>query len=149
IEVKAQKGYDTEEALGELRVAKENREAQIGIFVFARRAAPMGLEPFSRFGSDIVVVWDEDDPMSDVFLKAAYTVARALVIARKRDAATSAVDFAAIDGALLDIKRHTEALDEIRTWAQTVKSAGQKIEERIRVARTALLAQIEDLQNRL
>ena len=48
----------------------------------------MGLEPLSRFGSDIVVVWDEDDAMSDVFLKAAYTGARALVIARKRDAAT-------------------------------------------------------------
>ena len=99
-----------------------------------------------RFGSNLIVVWDEEDAATDVFLKAAYSVARALVIARKRDASRSQADFSAIDDALLDIKRNAESLDQITTSAQTVKNAGHKIEERVRIVRGALLSHVEQLQ---
>jgi len=149
VEAKAEKSYDAQAALKELAVARENREAEIGIFVFAKRVMPSGLEPITRFGNDLIVVWDEDDATTDIYLALAYSVARALVAARAREASKARADFAAIDGSLLEIRRNAENLEEISTSAHTVKNAGQKIEERVRIARTALLTHVEKVREHL
>jgi hypothetical protein len=52
-EAKAAQGYDVKSALAELQTARENREAQVGIFVFSTTVAPEGMEPLKRYGNDI------------------------------------------------------------------------------------------------
>ena len=76
-EAKADKSYDLRRALGEIQQARENRDAQVGIFVFSSATAPADLEPLKRYGNDIVVVWNQDDPSTDILLKCAMSVARA------------------------------------------------------------------------
>jgi hypothetical protein len=120
VEAKAERGYDVERALGELKTARDNRNAGIGIFVFARRVAPPSLEPLSRFGADILVAWDDEDPVTDIYLRAAYSVGRALLVARAREASEATADFELIDSALLEITRKAETLDEVATSAQTI-----------------------------
>jgi hypothetical protein len=65
-EAKADKSYSAKDALHELRTARENRQATVGVFVFSSTTAPAGMEPLSRFGQDILAVWSVDDPMTDV-----------------------------------------------------------------------------------
>jgi hypothetical protein len=80
IESKAQKNFTEVGALDELAEARENREAQIGIFVFKRASAPKGIDGFRRVGDDIIAVWDAEEPETDIYLRAALSVARALAL---------------------------------------------------------------------
>jgi hypothetical protein len=149
LEAKAQKGWEDERALEELSVARENRGAQVGIFVFAKRVAPPGLEPLVRFGNDLLVVWDEDDPSTDVHLTLAYSVARALVVAATRTSARTEANLAVIDAALAEVRKRAESLDDVTTWAQTIKNSSEKIEARVRGVREALATQVDRLLEEL
>jgi hypothetical protein len=146
VEAKAEQGYDLASARAELDTARENRDAQVGLFVFARRVAPAGLEPVSRFGLDVLVVWDPDDPSTDLYVTLGYSVARAIAIATKRVGARVAADVERIDRALLEIARNIEALEEVTISAQTVRNAGDKIERRVRIVREAIDHQLELLK---
>ncbi len=64
-EAKEKQAYPLRAALEEIDEARRNRMAQVGVFVFSRKTAPEGIETLQRHGSDIVVVWDADEPASD------------------------------------------------------------------------------------
>ena len=81
VECKADKGYTEAKALTEIALARKNREAQVGVFIVARESAKAlgeGFEPLRRIGPDMLVVWDAEDPTTDVYLRAALSIARAL-----------------------------------------------------------------------
>ncbi|MEI7687154.1 MAG: hypothetical protein WCL32_19215, partial [Planctomycetota bacterium] len=80
VESKEDRSYDLAAALVEIEQARKNRESQVGVFVFSKATAPPNLEPFSRHGKLIVVVWDRDDPSTDIFLRVGVSVAKALVV---------------------------------------------------------------------
>jgi hypothetical protein len=79
-EAKEDKSYDLRRALAEIQEARKNRQAQVGVFVFSRNTVPAALQSFARYGSDLVIIWEPDNPDTDLFVKAAFSVARALVI---------------------------------------------------------------------
>jgi len=136
-ESKADASYTTPKALQEMKKGRENRAAQVGVFVFSKAAAPEGLEPLARHGHDIIVVWDQDDPTTDVILRAAYSLARALVIRERSDQEQSQADFQEIERAIAQIAKDATGLSEISKWADTVKNSGDKIytkAERLRVS---------------
>jgi len=83
-EAKEKQGYALRTALDEIGEARRNRQAQVGVFVFSRKAIPPGLEALQRHGSDVVVVWDADEPSSDLVVRAAYSLARALAVRERR-----------------------------------------------------------------
>jgi hypothetical protein len=76
-EAKSNISYDLAGALRELDQARKNRQAQVGVFVFSKDGAPEGMEPFARYGNDLVILWDPDDAASDLYVKTALSVARA------------------------------------------------------------------------
>jgi hypothetical protein len=116
-EAKEDQSYDVAKGLAEVATARENRNAQAGIFVFSKSTAPAGTEVLARFGSDILVVWDRDDAGTDVFLKAALSIARALVVREKAATAKSKADFTEIEKAVTRIAKDAESLGNIVTWA--------------------------------
>lgn len=130
VEAKEDKSYDLVKALKEIEQARQNREAQVGIFVFSKNTAPPGLDPFSRHGKHIVVVWDRDDPATDIFLRVSLSVAKALVIREQLSDAKSKTSILALKTALVAITTDVSALDEISKWAITVKRSGEKIGRR-------------------
>lgn len=148
-EAKSDKSYTLARALEEIEEARENRDANVGIFVFSADSAPNGLEPLSRYGNDIVVLWDQDDPATDVFLSGAMSVAKALAVRQERAATKTAADFTELESAVSRIANDAKMLQDISTHATTVKNSGQKILEKTDKVREDLEKQIERLQEHL
>ena len=61
VEAKEEAGYSLARAREEIETARKNRDADWGLFVFSKKTAPSGLEPFQRYGNDFVVIWDAED----------------------------------------------------------------------------------------
>jgi hypothetical protein len=149
IEAKEEAGVTLARAREEIETARKNRGADWGLFVFSKKTAPAGLEPFQRYGHDLIVVWDAEDPTCEVFLKAGVIAARALCFRAERQSAAAQVDFEAIERAILEIEKRAGNLDEIRKSAETIQSSGGRILERVRIDREALEKQVTLLREKV
>lgn len=143
-EAKEDKSFNVPRALEELEVARKNRAAELGVFVFSRRTAPEQLGSMTRVGSDLLVVWDREDAASDVLLHAALSVCRALALRGAR-LASDQVDFEALDRAIRDVEKQAAGLDEIKRSAQTIESGAERILERVRKMSRNLAQAVEAL----
>jgi hypothetical protein len=129
-EAKAKRRCSLRAALDEIDEARRNRQAQVGVFVFASANAPAGLASLQRHAMDIVVVWDPDDPGGDLVVRVAYSLARALAVRERcEDRSTRAV-IGEIESAARAIEKQQGYLDDVRKWAETVKGHGEKIADR-------------------
>ena len=128
-EAKEKQAYSVRAALEEIEEARRNRQAQVGVFVYSRKTAPEGLESLQRHGNDVVAVWDADDPASDLVVRAAYSLARALAV-RERASGESLAALGELEQAARGVERQISYLDDVRKWAETVKGHGEKIAER-------------------
>jgi hypothetical protein len=126
-EAKRDKKYQTRDALNELDEARRNRRAQVGVFVLSRIAAGESRAPLARHDNDILVVWDPQEAASDVYLQAAFSLARALCVRQRQEQAGAEQSVAEIETAINALHKQLEQLEQIRTWAETVKSHGDKI----------------------
>lgn len=127
VEAKEREHVSLADAVAELVAARENRDAQVGLFVFSRRVAPDEVGSLVRFGNDVVVAWDADDPGTDACLVAGLEVARALCAAVSSADDARAADLAALDAAIVAVEKHAQGLDEIARCAGAVRTKGQTI----------------------
>jgi hypothetical protein len=148
-EAKEDKSYDLVAARKEIDEARRNRDAQIGIFVFSRATAPSGLEPFARYGMDLVVVWDKEDLGTDLFLRAALSVARALAIREKIAGERVKVGSAKVKQALIVLEKDRDGLEEILKWTGTIQNNSQKILRKLESVQADLDGQISALGEHL
>lgn len=148
-EAKEDRSYDLRKALAEIDEARRNRQAELGVFVFSKKTAPEELEPFRRYGSDVVVVWDAEDPVSDVYVKAAYSVTRALAIRQRQASQETGEALDEIERATRAVEKQVKYLDEIERWAQTVASNGRHIVERAGKMRQDLAKEVARLDERV
>lgn len=142
VEAKQDASFTLEKARAELAEARKNRGAETGLFIFSARSAPAGLEPLARYGDDIVLIWDAEDPATDVVLLAGLSIAKALCARSRARRDVEAADFEAIDRAILEIEKQAQGLTEINKSAETVRSGGEKILKRVAIMRTGLSKQI-------
>ncbi len=149
VEAKDKEHFLLRKAREEIDSARKNRDACIGIFVFAKTTAPPEMPPFQRFGDDLFVVWDPNDPQTDLYLQAALMVARALCTRKAKQRAGCAADFAGIDKAIFDIEKKADSLEEVRTSAESIKTGADKILNRVRIAREGIGNQIVTLRELL
>jgi hypothetical protein len=119
-------------AIDEMQEARKNREANCGIFVFARGCEPPEVGDFRRIAEDFYVTVDKEDLAADkplLFLDAAYKIARGLMAAAaRRDQAQE-----------LDLQRVKDQIDALATWsdriadmatkARTIQNSGKLIEQ--------------------
>jgi hypothetical protein len=149
VESKEERDYTLKLALSELETARQNRDAEAGLFVFSSKTAPASLEPLGRYGPDVVVIWDAENPASDLVLKLGLSVARALCVRKAVQREHQTADFKEIDKAIGEINKQIELLDEVRKWSETIQSNSGKILERVRISREKLAACIQSLVDRL
>jgi len=148
-EAKSNKSYDLVSALKEIDQARKNRQAQVGVFVFSKSAAPDGLEPLARYGNDIVVVWDSEDPSTDLHVTTALSLARALVIRETHESAESEQALDAIELAVRAIEKQLKYLDEFKTQAETIRGHGDKIVNRAAKVKEELADQVSELDKQV
>ncbi len=148
VEAKEVSGYDLKKARREIEQARKNRGAQVGLFVFSRKAAPDGIEPLARYGTDVFVTWDPENP-ADPYLRAGLAVARALCIASSKEREAQAVDFQAIVAAILEVEKQAKSLEEVKTWTATIQRTTEKIAGRVGKAQKSLLDQVEVLNDKV
>src|SRR3954469_12086345 len=113
VEAKEKRQYSLPEARCEIAKGRDNRNADAGLFVFSNKTVPSGMEPITRVGQDVFVFWDVEDPVTDIYLKLGFSVARALCLQKAAKRQNETADFEVIDKALLEINKQIEALDEI------------------------------------
>ncbi len=126
-EMKEDSSYRLPKIIEEIRQARENRNAQVGLFIWSRRTAPAGLMPLTRYGMDVVVLWDAEDETTDVYLQAGLMVAKAIAMSARRPNPEIEADFVALDKAILEVQRQAGYLDEIETSSGTIKNSAEKI----------------------
>ena len=80
VEAKESASYDLNKTIEEAEVARRNRSAGVCVFVHSTRTAHGPISVFARYGHDIVVRWDAEDPAGDAWLQAALMVATALSV---------------------------------------------------------------------
>src|SRR5882672_8026942 len=145
IEAKEDASYRLASTLDEAEAARRNRGAGVCVFVHSKRSAAAGLEPLARHGQTLVVVWDAEDESTDIVLFAALTCAKALSVRAGRRSTVEAASMQKIDAAIAAITKQVEGFDEIRTSAQTVSSAVQRIDNRARIMAEQITRQTETL----
>ena len=145
LEAKESASYDLARTLEEADVARINRQADVCVFVHSTKTAQPSIPTFQRFGRDIVVKWDSDDQSSDVWLKAALMVATALSVKAASHDQQDAASFEKIDKAIERIRKQLEGFDEINTFANSSKSAAEKILNRARIMQDTLTAQVASI----
>lgn len=80
VEAKEDESYKLADARAEIEIARKNREASVGLFIFSKKICPDGMETLFRDGNDVFVVWDADRVESDVILRAGLSLAKALCV---------------------------------------------------------------------
>ena len=148
-EAKEKAGYDLAQARQELETARKNRAAQVGLFVFSKKTAPEGMDPLARYGPDVFIVWDSEDPSSDLFLRTGVTLCRALCVRDQRRATTPLADLSVFDQAILEIEKRGTGLGDIEKWAQTIQKRSEDILQRVNTTRKSLGKQAGILSEQL
>ncbi|MBC8307033.1 MAG: hypothetical protein H8E55_66150 [Pelagibacterales bacterium] len=131
VEVKKEHGYRLKDAVKELKEAKKNREANVGIFVFAESCAPVEVGNFLRIGNDFYVTVNDEDlsnPSSIIYFKAAYNILRTIIVSISRMEKSDKIDIervkAEIDSSVETVGRMVDLI----TKARTIKNSSNKIE---------------------
>jgi len=148
-EMKEDSSYRLPKAIEEIGQARENRAAEVGLFIWARRTAPSGLMPLARYGMDVVVLWDAEDEMTDVYLQAGLMVAKAIAMGARSPNPEIEADLAALDRAILEIQRQVGHLNDIETYSGTIKNGAGKILEKVETMRKGLERQVEILKEQV
>lgn len=149
IEAKQDASYKLADALTEIETGRKNRDAKVGVFVFSKRTAPAGLDALARYGDDVVVVWDSENSETDVILSAGLSLARALCVRQAAESKKVDVDIEAIVKSILDVEKQAQGLEEIRTSAQSIKNAAEKIDNRARIVGEGLARSVKSLEEEM
>jgi hypothetical protein len=146
-EAKSSKKYSLADAQQEVEEARRNRNASVGVFVFAKNTAPVGLQPFTRIDHDLFVIWDAGNPSTDIYLSAAVSVAKALLFRKKAAESKSQGSILDMERALNALEKQLKGLDQMETWTSTIQSNGGKIAKEIAKIRETAKVQIEQLRS--
>ena len=148
IEAKQDASYTLTKALADMNPARDNRAAGVGIFVFSARTAPVELAPFARYDNDIVVVWNSENPASDLYVEVAVSLAKAMIV-RSRSDTLEAADLDIMEKAILEVSRQAEQLGEIQTSGETAERALSRIRNRARIVQEGMVRPIADLNRNI
>lgn len=148
-EAKRDASYTAKKALEELDTARANRDAGAGVFVMAGSHAVDGFPQFARYGSNVLVIWDETDPTTDTYLHAAILLGMCLATRGKRVGGQGDIEaLRDMEGRIEDelrrmrkMEKHNEAIrknsDDI---ADELRKAQRHLEILLRKAKSTLAA---------
>jgi len=130
VEAKHDASYTVRTALEELELARGNRSAGASVFVMAKSHAPTAFPNFARYGSDILVVWDDEDEQTDPYLHAAILLGLSLASRQRRP--DDAGDIRALADIEHRIQKELDRLERMRKLAESIRDDADKLTEEVR-----------------
>jgi hypothetical protein len=146
-EAKRDGTYTVQRALNELDAARKNRDAVAAVFVMARSHASDVFPRFARYGSNVLVIWDDQDPATDAWLHAAILLGMGLVT-RARTAG-DAGDIAALRDIEARIEGELGRLEKMEKHSDAIRKNVDGIGDEIRKAQKALELLLRKAQSTL
>ena len=131
----------------ELREAKQNRAAAVGLVVFSPTHAPSGIAPFDVRAGDVYCVIDPADP-DPATLEAALRLARLLAIASLRDVEAD-VDIEAVRAALAAVRAELDALKGIKATLTSISSSAAGLQLTLDRLRDGVIARVADAEQEI
>jgi hypothetical protein len=131
----------------ELREAKENRAAAVGLVVFSPAHAPSGIAPFDVRAGDVYCVIDPSDP-DPATLEAAFRLARLLAIASLRDVEAE-VDVEAVRAALSAVRAELEALKGIKSTLTSISTSASGLQLTLDRLRDGVIARVAEAEGEI
>jgi hypothetical protein len=146
-EAKRDGTYTVQRALDELDAARKNRNAVAGVFVMARSHASDVFPRFARYGNNVLITWDDQDPATDACLHAAILLGMGLVTRARTVGDTGDIS------ALRDIEARIEGelgrLEKMEKHSDSIQKNADGIGDEIRKARKALELLLRKAQSTL
>ncbi len=149
VEAKESASYSLSSTLTEADEARRNRSAGICLFIHSASTAPAGLEPLSKYGNDVIVIWDPENPATDVVLLAGYLTAKALSLRAAQRSRDEAANFEKIDKAIEALRKQLAGFDEMNTTSETIKNGALKMLDRVRIMKADIEKQVEILSDQI
>src|SRR5437773_627996 len=124
----------------ELREAKQNRAAAVGLVIFSPAHAPQGIAPFDVRAGDVYCVIDPASPDPAV-LDAALRLARLLALASLREIAAE-IDADAVRSALAAVRAELEALKGIKATLTSMSNSAAGVQAALDRLREGIVARV-------
>jgi hypothetical protein len=141
------RGMSGREMREELRAAKTNRDAAIGLVVFTPEHAPAGIAPFDVRAGDVYAVLDPADP-DPATLQAAVRLARLLALASAR-ASADELDTAPISESLRTIREALEVIRALKVQLTNIGTTSAGVSTSLDKLRAVVIASIEQAERAL
>jgi hypothetical protein len=135
-EAKHDATYTVQKAIDELDAARKNRDAAAAVFVMARSHASDVFPRFARYGSNVLVTWDDQDPSTDAYLHAAVLLGMALVMRVRTSGDVG--DIAALRDVEARIEGELSRLEKMEKHSEAIRKNVDGISDEIRKAQKAL-----------
>ncbi|HTG35012.1 MAG TPA: hypothetical protein VLB76_19015 [Thermoanaerobaculia bacterium] len=135
-EAKRDGTYTVQKALDELDAARKNRDVAAGVFIMGRSHASDVFPRFARYGNNVLVTWDDQDPATDAWLYAAILLGMGLVT-RARTAG-DAGDITALRDIEARIEGELSRLEKMEKHSDAIRKNVDGIGDEIRKAQKAL-----------
>lgn len=134
-EAKHDATFTVQKALDELDAARKNRDAVAGVFVMARSHASEAFPMFARYGSNVLVTWDDEDSTTDAYLHAAILLGMGLVVRSKP--AGDAGDISALRDIESRVETELSRLERMEKHSDSIRRNVDGLDDEIRRARKA------------
>ena len=131
----------------ELREAKTNRGAAVGLVVFTPAHAPTGIAPFDVRAGDVYCVIDPAAPDVST-LEAAVRLARLVAVATLLDHDVE-IDAAALSAALAGIREQLELVSTLKSQLTSVTNATKAVWSGLDLLRSNILARVVEAETEL
>ncbi len=131
----------------ELREAKQNRAAAVGLVVFSSAHAPAGIAPFDVRAGDVYCVVDPADP-DPATLEGALRLARLLAIASLRDVAAE-IDVEAVRAALAAVRAELDALKGIKSTLTSIATSATGLQLALDKLRDGVIARVAEAEEEI
>jgi hypothetical protein len=131
----------------ELRDAKANRSAAIGLVIFSAGHAPTGIAPFDVRAGDVYAVIDPADP-DPATLEAAVKLARLLALSASREIEAE-VDLAEVQRSLTAIRETLETVRGLKTQLTSIVTTSNGVSTALDKLREAILGWIASAEREL
>lgn len=146
IEEKEDASYTLAKARAEMDIAKKNRGAAAGIFVFSAKTAPSGMDTLLRDGHDVFLIWDADRLESDVIIRAGLSLAQAMCFRQERERQAEAGDWEEMDAAILSLEQEAKRLGKMKSLTETIQTNSGKVLDEVRKMTEGLERHIDTLR---